>query len=195
MCALKRQGVCYMKLPGNTLAQNLQKIRETRNLSLDKLSEMTGVSKSMLRQIEIGQSNPTIATIWKIANGLRIPFTALLREPAQKVTLRAFKENPPLVSGTEGYRLFPLIVFDPERAFETYYVEIDPGVSLDAEPHQGNAEEHVFVLRGQIEISVAKEHFAVNQENFLSFQANCNHRYENTGTETAAAIMTISYLP
>jgi transcriptional regulator with XRE-family HTH domain len=184
-----------MEQPGNTLAQNLQKIRETRNLSLDKLSEMTGVSKSMLRQIEIGQSNPTIATIWKIANGLRIPFTALLREQTPTVTLRAFKENPPLISGTEGYRLFPLIVFDPERAFEMYYVEIDPGTKLNAEPHQGNAEEHVFVLSGQIQITVAEERFKVNHENFISFRANCDHQYENTGAETAVAIMTISYLP
>ena len=69
-----------MKHPGDTLSNNLKVIREERNLSLDKLSEMTGVSKSMLRQIEIGQSSPTIATIWKIANGLRIPFTALLKE-------------------------------------------------------------------------------------------------------------------
>lgn len=181
--------------PGDTLANNLQKVREDRNLSLDKLSEMTGVSKSMLRQIEIGQSNPTIAIIWKIANGLRIPFTALLREQTRDITLRAFKEDAPLMGKTEGYRLFPLISFNPERAFETYYVEIDPGTVLDAEPHQGNAEEYVFVLQGQIKISVADESFNVSREKFISFQADCDHRYQNVGEEMAVAIMLISYLP
>jgi len=184
-----------MKQPGDTLAGNLRTIREDRNLSLDKLSEMTGVSKSMLRQVEIGQSNPTIATIWKIANGLRIPFTALLREQPQDIILRVFKEDAPLTGETSGYRLFPLISFDPERAFEVYYVEIEPGTVLDAEPHQGNAEEHVFVLKGQIEISVAGERFTVHQETFISFQANCDHRYQNHGEEMAVAIMLISYLP
>ena len=178
-----------MKQLGDNLSDNLKNIREDRNLSLDRLSEMTGVSKSMLRQIEIGQSSPTIATIWKIANGLRVPFTTLLRDQTQEVTLREFKLDPPLLGETEGYRLFPLISFDPERSFETYYVEIEPGTILDAEPHQGNAEEHVFVIRGGIEISVVNERFTVIAENFISFQANCVHRYENVGEELAAAII------
>jgi len=184
-----------MEQPNTSLANNLQNIRESRNLSLDKLSEMTGVSKSMLRQIEIGQSNPTIATIWKIANGLHIPFTSLLRDQTQDVTLRSFKQEAPLLGDTAGYRLYPLIVFDPERAFETYYVEIDPGIKLDAEPHQGNAEEHVFILRGQLDITVNDEPVVVSSENFISFQANCIHQYKNNGEEMVAAIMIITYLP
>ena len=184
-----------MKQPGDTLAKNLKNIREDRNLSLDKLSEMTGVSKSMLRQIEIGQSNPTIATIWKIANGLRIPFTALLRDQPQDITLRAFKQDAPLMGETEGYRLYPLIAFDPERSFEAYYVEIEPGTVLDAEPHEGNAEEHIFVFEGEIRISLANRSFTVSRENFISFQADCVHRYQNVGEEMAEAIMLISYLP
>ena len=63
------------------IAANLREIRDSRHLSLDQLSDLTGVSKSMLRQIETGRSSPTIATIWKIANGLRVSFTALLRKP------------------------------------------------------------------------------------------------------------------
>jgi len=184
-----------MKQINENLANNLQKVRDDRNLSLDKLAEMTGVSKSMLRQIEIGQSNPTIATIWKIANGLRLPFTTLLKEQTQTISLKSFKEDVPLTGETEGYRLFPLIPFNPERAFETYFVEIDPGTKLDAEPHQGNAEEHVFVLQGQIDISVTNETFTVGHEQFISFQADCEHCYRNVGEETAVAIMLISYLP
>jgi len=184
-----------MKQPEKAVAENLQGIREDRNLSLDKLAEMTGVSKSMLRQIEIGQSNPTIATIWKIANGLRIPFTALLKEQQRDVVMGAFKAEPPLTSGVEGYRIFPLIAFDPERAFETYYVEIEPGVLFPAEPHQGNAEEHVFVMRGQIKISLAEKTILVEEEKFISFQADCDHSYHNTGDDLAVAMMIISYMP
>ena len=170
-----------MKRSLNTLAQNLQLLREERNLSLAQLSDLTDVSKSMLRQIEIGQSSPTIATLWKIANGLRVPFTALLRRRDRNVTLGAFKENEPLKGETAGYRLFPLISFDPQRPFEVYYVEIDPRTTLDAEPHQGNAEEHVFVLQGQIGITVGEEFHPVDQGHFISFSANGPHRYKSLG--------------
>jgi transcriptional regulator with XRE-family HTH domain len=110
-----------MEQPTAVLAQNLRAIREERNLSLAKLSELTSVRKSMLRQIETGRSSPTVATLWKIANGLRVPFTALMRKQELEVTLRTFKEDNPLTGESEGYRLFPLVLFDPQRPFEIYY--------------------------------------------------------------------------
>lgn len=184
-----------MKQPSDNIAQNLRRIREDRNMSLDKLSKITGVSKSMLRQIEIGQSNPTITTIWKIANGPRVPFSALIREQAIDIRIMDFKEGVPLMGETDGYRLFPITAFDPERSFETYYVEIDPGIVQDAEPHQGNAEEHVFVLQGQIKISISDQLLEVGPKQFITFRADCEHRYQNDGEEMATAIILISYLP
>ena len=183
-----------MNRPTNLLAQNLRALREERNLSFARLSDLTGVSKSMLRQIETGQSSPTIATLWKIANGLRVPFTALFKKQDQKVTLRPFKEDEPLTGESEGYRLFPLVSFDPKRSFEVYYVEIDPGTTLHADPHQGDAEEHVFVLEGKIDIALADESYVVEDGHFVTFSANCTHRYENPGQGMAVALMLISYL-
>ena len=182
-----------MEGPTVILAQNLRLLREERNLSLARLSDLTGVSKSMLRQIETGKSSPTIATLWKIANGLRVPFTALLRKQDLEVTLRAFKEDEPLVGESEGYRLFPLVLSDAQRPFEIYYVEIDPGTTLNAEPHQGNAEEHVFVLQGAIDITVNDRRYTVDRSHFTSFFADCVHRYQNLGQEMAVAIMLVSY--
>ena len=183
-----------MKRPEPLLAQNLQALREKRNLSLAEVADLTGVSKSMLWQIEAGQSSPTIATIWKIANGLRVPFTAFLQQQDAEVTLQALKEDQPLQGESEGYRLYPVVPFDPERSFEIYYVEIDPGTALDAEPHQGNAKEYVFVTRGEIEITVDDQCYAVDGDHLISFLANCTHRYENSGREMAAAMMLISYM-
>lgn len=65
------------------LSKNLKYLRNERKLSLDKLADLTGISKTMLGQIERGESNPSITTVWKIANGLKISFTALINEPLQ----------------------------------------------------------------------------------------------------------------
>ena len=188
----------------DVVAQNLRSLREERNLSLTQLAEQTGVSKSMLRQIEIGQSNPTVATVWKIANGLRVPFTALMIRPEPEVRIQAFTGRAPLHGGRaggdraertgSGYRLYPLVLFDPQRALEVYYVEIDPGVTLDADPHQGSTQEHVFVLRGPIDVTVDRTTYSVQTEHEIRFPANCPHGYHNPGSETAAAMMLISYL-
>ncbi len=53
------------------IAENLKRLREERKLSLDNVSRLSGVSKSMLGQIERGEVNPTVSTVWKISNGLK----------------------------------------------------------------------------------------------------------------------------
>lgn len=178
----------------DAIADNLRTIREDRNLSLDQLSELTGVSKSMLRQIETGKSSPTIATIWKIANGLHVSFTALFREPVIQAEVRSFQGEKPLTAASEHYRLYPLIPFDPRQPFETYYVEIDPGTVFPGEPHGGDVYEYVFVFRGRLKISVNSEVFEIGENEFLQFEANCPHTYQCLGREMAAAMMQISYL-
>ncbi len=177
------------------VAHNLQKIRETRKLSLDGLSLLTGVSKSMLRQIETGKSSPTIATIWKIANGLKISFTSLLRKPTVEAKVTSFKKSEPLTAESDHYRLFPLITFDPEQSFETYYVEIDPGTVFSGMPHEGNVYEYVFVTNGDLEIVVDGKPYDIHENEFLQFKANCPHEYKCKSKTMATAIMQISYLP
>lgn len=176
------------------IANNLKTIRESRSLSLDQLSELTSVSKSMLRQIETGKSSPTIATIWKIANGLRVSFTSLLRKPVVQAEVRAFKGNKPLTAKGQHYRLFPLIPFEPQQSFETYFMEIDPGTTFSGEPHEGNTFEYVFVLQGKLQISVDGKHYEIKDHEFLQFQANCAHEYTCMGNKMVSAIMQISYL-
>ena len=184
-----------MKQSIDAIANNLRNIRDRRSLSLDQLSDLTGVSKSMLRQIETGRSSPTIATIWKIANGLRVSFTSLLRKPVVQAEVKSFRGEKPLTSESEHYRLFPLIPFDPQQSFETYYVEIDPGTLFSGEPHEGNVYEYVFVIKGKLQISVEGKKFEIDESEFLQFQANCPHEYKCIGKKTASAMMQISYLP
>ena len=183
-----------MKQPTDAIADNLRSIRENRGLSLDQLSELTGVSKSMLRQIETGKSSPTIATIWKIANGLHLSFTALLRKPVVDAQVRSFRGEKPLTAESEHYRVFPLIPFEPQQSFETYYVEIDPHTAFHGEPHEGNVFEYVFVISGKLQISVEDKKFEINKGEFLQFQANCPHEYKCIGKKMASTIMQISYL-
>ena len=59
------------------VANNIKSLREKNKLSMEELSKVSGVSKSMLAQIERGDGNPTISTLWKIANGMKIPFDAI----------------------------------------------------------------------------------------------------------------------
>ena len=78
------------------VAYNIKALREKNKLSIDELSKLSGVSKSMLAQIERGDGNPTISTLWKISNGMKVPFDALTVRP--KVTHEIVK-----LTGTQPY--------------------------------------------------------------------------------------------
>jgi len=182
-----------MKKADELVGQNLKQLRENRRLSLSELAELTGVSKSALWQIEASASSPTIATLWKIANGLRVPFSAFLERQAPLAATAGFCDQDPLDAGVAGYRLYPLVPFDPERGFEIYYVEIDAGARLEAESQLGNTEEHVFLTKGRLQITVQGESYHLRAQEYLSLEADTEHGYVNTGKKTASAIMVISY--
>ena len=69
------------------VAANVKDIREKKKLTLDAAAETTGVSRSMLAQIEKGDVNPTISVLWKIANGYKVSFTTLVKEPDEHAVM------------------------------------------------------------------------------------------------------------
>ncbi len=176
-----------------SVGENLRALRKARNLSLDQLARQSGVSKSMLRQIEIERSSPTISVLWKIANGLRVPFSSLLTKRHTLMEVADFTSGGSVRSGKRGYRLFPLVAFQPERPLEIYYTEMDAGVRFEGEPHQGHARETLLVLDGSVEVSVGGGTSSAHAGQLLQFPAGEPHRYTNPGKGMARLIMTIDY--
>lgn len=118
-----------------TVACNLRRLRDDRKLSLDAAAQLTGVSKSMLGQIERGDVNPTISVLWKIANGLKISFSALLERAEGGTSVVRAAEASPLLEDAGNYRNYPVFPFDETHPFELYRIEIEPGGHLEAAPH------------------------------------------------------------
>lgn len=131
---------------GLIVAENLKRLREERKLSLEAVAKSSGVSKSMLGQIERGVTNPTISILWKIANGLKISFTSLMMRPETDVELVRRSAIAPLVEADGTYRNYPVFPFDSSRGFEMYSIELDPGARLDAEPHPAGTQEFITVF-------------------------------------------------
>ena len=140
---------CTFVCEGNTMdamsskiSANLKRIRKEKKLSLDTAAEMTGVSKSMLGQIERGESSPTVATLWKIATGLHISFTSLLEAEEEEIQMISQKELHPLLSDGGKFRLYPFFPYDESRGFEMMSIDLDPGSRSESVPHEDGTEEY-----------------------------------------------------
>ncbi|XEC93839.1 helix-turn-helix domain-containing protein [Paenibacillus tarimensis] len=160
------------------VGRNMQAIRKQRGLSLDKVSELTGVSKAMLGQIERGDTNPTVGVLWKIVNGLHISFTSLIDTDRQGVTVASPKESEPFTEQSGLYKAYPIFPFNPETRFEMFLVELEPGCVHTSEPHN-KVNEYILVWEGHLTVTIADVQYTLRAGEAISFKADCPHTYHN----------------
>lgn len=177
----------------SVVAVNIKAIREQKKLTLDAAAELTGVSRSMLAQIEKGDVNPTISVLWKIANGYKVSFTSLVEKNTDEVTVIRQADQTPLQEDDGRYLNYPIFAFNDQTLFETYRIVIEPSGSLSAQPHLKGSEEYITVFSGEVEIAVADENFRLATGDSIRFAANVPHAYRNVGNERAELSMLIFY--
>ncbi|MBM7585577.1 transcriptional regulator with XRE-family HTH domain [Bacillus pakistanensis] len=176
------------------IAKNLKALRSNKKLSLEKVAELTGVSKTMIGQIERGDSIPTITTIWKIVNGLKISFTSLINNPQPDTKVILKSEIQTLSEDNGKYRVFPYFPFEEDKRFEVYTVEIEKGGFLSAEAHREGTEELITVFEGELTIRVNNIENTVRSGDSIRFKADRPHTYHNSG-ETLTRLSMILYYP
>lgn len=177
----------------SVVAANAKAIREEKKLTLDGAAAATGVSRSMLAQIEKGEVNPTISVLWKIANGYKVSFTSLVERHGEKVCLVRAGELTPLLEDQGRYENYPIFPFEEGNLFETYRIVIKPGGTLSARPHLAGAEEYITVFTGTLELQVGEEHYDLREGDSIRFRADVPHCYENPGQATTQLSMMIHY--
>ncbi|HIT64364.1 MAG TPA: helix-turn-helix transcriptional regulator [Candidatus Ventrimonas merdavium] len=176
------------------VAKNIRRLREERNLSMDELAKLSGVSKSMLAQVERGDGNPTLSTLWKLSNGMKVPFDALTVRPKAPYEIVKTSEIQPLLEDHGSVKNYPIFPDDENRRFAVYYLELEAGSYWQSEPHLRGTAEFITVFGGTIEILADGQRFSVAKGESIRFPGDIVHSYRNTGTETAILHM-ILYNP
>ncbi len=161
------------------VGKRLKSTRQSRNMTLDAVSELTGVSKPMIGQIERGQSSPTVNTLWKIATGLKIPFSVFLQEHESEYTVVDLQEENMISEENGKMRVYTLFSFDPSRNFEVFYIEFDSGCSHCSNKHDDCVEEYIFVIQGKLDMSLNGTKITLKEKQSIRFKANIPHSYIN----------------
>lgn len=149
---------------GKIIAINLKELRTERNLTLGQLSKISGISKAMLSDIEKGGSNPTINTIWKIANGLNVPYTKLMEGIEKEATIIRKSETVAQNGETEHYRVYCYFRNTPVRNFELFYVELDANSSNASIGHSEKAQEYLYIIQGELVLHTETGDYTLNEE-------------------------------
>ncbi|SDE13719.1 helix-turn-helix domain-containing protein [Ruegeria marina] len=139
----------------NRLPARLKEARRAQGLSLEAVANLSGVSRSMVSQIERGESSPTIATLWNLTRALQVDFAGLLEtaESADHIdTLRA-AQVPSIDNMGQGCRI--RILSPPEDAggHEVYDIAFRPGGALVSQPHGRGTREQLTVIDGSVRVT------------------------------------------
>lgn len=175
---------------GAAVAGNLRRLRAERGITLEKLAEASGVSRAMLNQIETGKSVPTIATLWKVAAGLHVPFQRLIQvEAGPKSVLLRRRDAKVLANGDGTFSSRALFPFDDSpRHSEFYEITIAPGGGERAEPHARGTVEQLVLVRGKVAIEVGGERHELAERDAITFQADVPHAYLNLDARREAVL-------
>lgn len=177
----------------DVLAKNLKKIREERSLSLDKVALLTSVSKSMLGQIERGESNPTLSTVWKIANGLHVSFTELIKEQQNEHEIIRKSEVIMIEEDQGKCKIAPYFTYEDGRPYEVYKVDMQPYGYIQAEPHPRGTIEIIIVYEGEVTVRIDEREFTLYEGDATRFKADETHVYHNSGKQVTKLGIVIYY--
>ncbi|HUM84181.1 MAG TPA: XRE family transcriptional regulator [Lachnospiraceae bacterium] len=173
------------------IGANLKWLREKKKLSLGQLSELSGISKVMLSQIEKGTGNPTINTIWKIANGLQVSYSSLLEQHEQ--TVEIIKKKDIAVQDDEGYRIYCYYPTTPNRTFEMYQIEMEPGCCHESIGHSEISQEYIMVADGALTMDISGSEYELRKDDAIVFDASGKHIYYNRANKKNRLFLIIYY--
>ena len=158
------------------LATTLKTLRQARGWSLSKLADETGVSKAMLGQIERNESSPTVSTLWKIATGLNVPFSAFITPEADRQAVFDPQQQAMVVT--------PVFPWDPELRFDHFSITLAPGALSESTPHEKGVIEHVVVISGELEMCIDGHWRTILADSGVRFAGDKPHAYRNSSSQT-----------
>lgn len=177
------------------LCDRVRELRRKKGLTLEQLAQASGVSRSMLSQIERDQANPTLGVAYRIAQAFGLSLGSLVDTPQSPSTvdvIRADDRTYHFRSDNEC-RIRTLSPLHLEKDVEFYELTLSPGAALRSAPHFAGTREFLTIQQGMARLTCGKEQTDLQQGDSAHYPADVSHAIENIGTEPFIAFLVDIY--
>jgi transcriptional regulator with XRE-family HTH domain len=179
------------------IGPRVRALREAMDLSLRDLADRSGVSAPMLSQVERGETSPTLSVAARIAGGLDLRLSQLLRlEEAGSVTIVRADERRRGGSARGGHRVEVLTAPLPGQRAELSRHVLAPGsrTGLAGDPpmHEPGSREIALVEDGAVVLEVDGERHDLAAGDCVTFDADLPHHFANPGPDEASLLAVVS---
>ena len=157
---------------------NARVLRQNRRLTLDRLAELTGLSKGHLSRFERGEKSLSLAALMRLAQALGTSASVLLGESADRDEIHLVRvderRTTDVAAEDGGYRFALLSRADQDSDGEIFTVELSAGVIVNGKvSHAGY--ERCFVISGEVDVEVADRIFKLRSGDYLEFPGRLTH--------------------
>ena len=175
------------------IASNMRRLRTARNWSLDMLAARSGVSRGMLIQIEQARTNPSVGTLVRVADALGVSVAQLVDvSDAPRIRVVRAEDAVPLWrSGAAGVGTL-LAGTEAPPVVELWDWRLAPGDRHDAEAHAPGTTELLYVLAGDLTLTVADAVTTLGVGDTVVFRGDRAHVYANAGSADLRFVMAVS---
>lgn len=190
------QQVSQDKDPTNQiLCDRVAELRKKNKLTLEQLAAASGVSRSMLSQIERGQANPTLAVTFRIAQAFGISIGELVDQPWQAPTIE-------IIHGDDASHLFrsdkecqirTLSPLHMEKNVEFYELRLAPQAILVSAPHFEGTKELLTIAEGGARVVSGDTQCQLKQGDSAHFRADTDHSIENISDRELVCYLVVTY--
>lgn len=173
----------------------VRECRSRRGLTLDELSERTGLSKGHLSRFERGEKFLSVAALLRVANALDVSVSAMLGESIaedalhlERATERTFRKAP---KRDGGYSFATLSRPGQETGPTAFLVEYPARAQRSSTAYHAG-EELIFVLKGRVEIELPDRAVVLEEGDFLQFPGHLKHTVKGLATRSQLLVVVVN---
>lgn len=177
------------------LCRRVRELRKLRGWSLEQLAAASGVSRSMLSQIERNEANPTLAVTFRIAQAFGMTLAELLESPGAQSSIQTIRANDRahLFRSDADCQIRTLSPLNLEKDVEFYEIRLQPGGTLRSAPHFAGTREYLSVLKGRVRVESAGDVEELSHGDSASYRADVPHAIVNLGRTEALVYLVDIY--
>jgi transcriptional regulator with XRE-family HTH domain len=179
------------KLDEKSFGAKMEQLRTVKQISLEQLANLTGLSQRYLKEIEQGIANPSVSVVIQIAKALAIDSGSFLSaedEASEKKRMESFYKR------TQAYSYKTLTPDAEKKHMKAFLVTIDPKGDHKMVEYRHEGEEFVFVLEGEVEVIIGEKRHQLKKDETLHFDSGMAHKLRNLCGEEAKLLVVI-YTP
>jgi transcriptional regulator with XRE-family HTH domain len=177
------------KPPMAAIAVSLRAERTRAGLSLTETARRAGIAKSTLSQLESGNGNPSLETLWALCVALEIPFSRLVVSSSPPVRVIRAGEGPAIGSAQSDYRATLLSACPPGARRDVYSIAAEPGPQRSSAPHLPGVVEHVVISAGRALVGAAEEPVELHPGDYIVYPADVPHVFRALEPGTRAVLV------